>query len=290
MDEDANSRAVAIADWSARSFHRPRRPHRDDAPPRRRSGRDVLREHERITRERAEGARRRGGKDDGRRLHGVVRVGHEGDGLRDRAAARVRRARGRAAYVRVGLNAGEPIEEDGDLFGSTVILASRIAAKAEGGEILVPEPCAGSAPERLPLRRPRRVRRQGVRGPGAAVRGEVARLTNTPRIQYCRTSEGVDLAYFVIGHGPPLLWVSTIFTSHLAVNWNHRQKEFLDVARYCTIIKYDGRGCGLSDREATDFLCRSHAGYRGGEAGGGIQESLANWRRPRMPCGGGVRD
>jgi adenylate cyclase len=43
-------------------------------------------------------------------------------------------------HVRVGLNAGEPIEEDGDLFGSTVILASRIAAKAGAGEILIPEP------------------------------------------------------------------------------------------------------------------------------------------------------
>jgi class 3 adenylate cyclase/pimeloyl-ACP methyl ester carboxylesterase len=42
--------------------------------------------------------------------------------------------------VRVGLNAGEPIEEDGDLFGSTVILASRIAAQAGAGEILIPEP------------------------------------------------------------------------------------------------------------------------------------------------------
>mgnify|MGYP000420275770 CR=1 FL=1 len=42
--------------------------------------------------------------------------------------------------VRVGLNAGEPIEEDGDLFGSTVILAARIAAKADAGEILIPEP------------------------------------------------------------------------------------------------------------------------------------------------------
>ena len=39
--------------------------------------------------------------------------------------------------VRVGLNAGEPIQEDGDLFGETVILAARIAAKAEGAEILV---------------------------------------------------------------------------------------------------------------------------------------------------------
>ena len=38
--------------------------------------------------------------------------------------------------VRVGLNAGEPIAEDDDLFGTAVILAARIAAKAQGGEIL----------------------------------------------------------------------------------------------------------------------------------------------------------
>jgi class 3 adenylate cyclase len=47
---------------------------------------------------------------------------------------------GEGLGVRCGLNAGEPIEEDGDLFGSTVIMASRIAAKAGAGEILVPEP------------------------------------------------------------------------------------------------------------------------------------------------------
>ncbi|MDP2955175.1 MAG: adenylate/guanylate cyclase domain-containing protein, partial [Longimicrobiales bacterium] len=38
--------------------------------------------------------------------------------------------------VRIGLNAGEPIAEDEDLFGTAVILAARIAAQAEGGEIL----------------------------------------------------------------------------------------------------------------------------------------------------------
>jgi len=38
------------------------------------------------------------------------------------------------------LNAGEPIAEEGDLFGATVILAARIAAQAGGGEILIPEP------------------------------------------------------------------------------------------------------------------------------------------------------
>jgi len=44
--------------------------------------------------------------------------------------------------VRCGLNAGEPIAEDdpdgrADLHGTAVIVAARIAAKAEGGEILV---------------------------------------------------------------------------------------------------------------------------------------------------------
>jgi adenylate cyclase len=39
--------------------------------------------------------------------------------------------------VRVGMNAGEPIAEDEDLFGTAVMEAARIAAAAKGGEILV---------------------------------------------------------------------------------------------------------------------------------------------------------
>ena len=39
--------------------------------------------------------------------------------------------------VRVCISAGEPIEEDDDLFGAAVILASRIAAQAKGGEIVL---------------------------------------------------------------------------------------------------------------------------------------------------------
>ena len=38
--------------------------------------------------------------------------------------------------VRIGLNAGEPITEDGDLFGTAVNMAARVAGKANGGEIL----------------------------------------------------------------------------------------------------------------------------------------------------------
>jgi class 3 adenylate cyclase len=40
-------------------------------------------------------------------------------------------------HVRIGLNAGEPVAEEKDLFGTAVQLAARIAAQAAGGEILV---------------------------------------------------------------------------------------------------------------------------------------------------------
>jgi eukaryotic-like serine/threonine-protein kinase len=42
-----------------------------------------------------------------------------------------------ALRIRMGLHAGEVIAEEGDFFGKNVILAARIAAKANGGEILV---------------------------------------------------------------------------------------------------------------------------------------------------------
>jgi class 3 adenylate cyclase len=40
--------------------------------------------------------------------------------------------------VRIGLNAGEPVAEEEDLFGTAVQLAARICAHAEPGQILVP--------------------------------------------------------------------------------------------------------------------------------------------------------
>lgn len=103
-------------------------------------GREVLRMHERITRQVL-------------MEHGGTEVKTMGDGFMasfasvtkamDCAIALQRALAnhdGEPLQVRIGLNAGEPIEEDGDLFGSTVILASRIAAKASAGEILIPEP------------------------------------------------------------------------------------------------------------------------------------------------------
>ena len=112
-------------------------------------GRDVLREHERITREvlKANGGTEVKTMGDGfLASFGSVTKAVECAVALQRAVEQWNRGtveQGNRLSVRVGLNAGEPIEEDGDLFGATVILASRIAAKAEGGEILVADTVRG---------------------------------------------------------------------------------------------------------------------------------------------------
>jgi adenylate cyclase len=47
--------------------------------------------------------------------------------------------------VRIGLNAGEPVVEEKDLFGTAVQLAARICAHAEPGQILASDLVRGLA-------------------------------------------------------------------------------------------------------------------------------------------------
>ena len=103
-------------------------------------GREVLREHERLTRESLA-------------AHGGTEVKAMGDGFMasfgsaqkalecaialQRSFSELGTRNSELPRVRVGINAGEPIAEDDDLFGASVIAAARIAAKAEGGQVLV---------------------------------------------------------------------------------------------------------------------------------------------------------
>jgi class 3 adenylate cyclase len=114
-------------------------------------GREVLREHERITREvlAPNGGTEVKTMGDGflASFGSVTKAVECAVALQRKFEVRREKLEVEDLAVRIGLNAGEPIEEDGDLFGSTVILASRIAARAAGGEILVAnavrELCAG---------------------------------------------------------------------------------------------------------------------------------------------------
>ena len=102
------------------------------------AARDVLRTHERVVR-------------DALREHGGTEVKTMGDGFMasfssasralecaitlQRAFSKQNESAEEPVRVRIGLNAGEPIAEDDDLFGTAVNLAARIAAQADGGEI-----------------------------------------------------------------------------------------------------------------------------------------------------------
>jgi len=103
--------------------------------------RDLLREHERMVREAL-------------KAHGGSEVKTMGDGFMasfssatkalecaiamQRAFAEHNEGAEEPIKVRIGLNAGEPIAEDDDLFGTAVNLAARICGHAEAGQILAP--------------------------------------------------------------------------------------------------------------------------------------------------------
>jgi pimeloyl-ACP methyl ester carboxylesterase/DNA-binding winged helix-turn-helix (wHTH) protein len=73
-------------------------------------------------------------------------------------------------------------------------------------------------------------------------------------IAFCRAADGVRLAYAVAGEGPPLVRAANWMT-HLGYDiespvWRHWVQDLSLKYRF---IRYDERGCGLSDWDATDF-------------------------------------
>ena len=51
------------------------------------------------------------------------------------------RSDGEPLGVRIGMSAGEAVEEDGDFFGDPVVEAARLCAAAIGGQILAADLC-----------------------------------------------------------------------------------------------------------------------------------------------------
>lgn len=68
------------------------------------------------------------------------------------------------------------------------------------------------------------------------------------RIHFCRAHDGTQLAYAVTGAGPPLVRAAHWLT-HLDYDWHSPiwHHWLADVAVGRSLIRYDERGCGLSD-------------------------------------------
>jgi pimeloyl-ACP methyl ester carboxylesterase len=73
-------------------------------------------------------------------------------------------------------------------------------------------------------------------------------------IRFCRTQDGVRLAYAIHGSGPPLVVVSC-WLSHLQHDWQSPVwRHFLDqLGEIATVVRYDERGFGMSDWNVDDF-------------------------------------
>ena len=75
-----------------------------------------------------------------------------------------------------------------------------------------------------------------------------------PRISYARGADGVSLAFTVVGDGPALVFVPWVPFSNLRMEWQNPllHQVFEQLAQELTLVHYDGRGTGHSQRDVTD--------------------------------------
>jgi len=77
-------------------------------------------------------------------------------------------------------------------------------------------------------------------------------------IRFTRSHDGTTIAYARSGSGPPLVraanWLTHLEFDWESPVWRHWLRE---LSRHHTLIRYDERGCGLSDREVEDLSFES---------------------------------
>ena len=80
-------------------------------------------------------------------------------------------------------------------------------------------------------------------------------------VRFCRAPDGVRIAYAVHGTGPPLV-ITTCWLSHLQHDWQSPvwQHFLRDIGSFATVIRYDERGHGLSDRDVEDYSLEARIG------------------------------
>lgn len=74
------------------------------------------------------------------------------------------------------------------------------------------------------------------------------------QIRFCHSADGTRIAYATVGSGPPLVKAANYLT-HLEHDWNGPVwRPWLDgLGQHHTLVRYDERGCGLSDWDVEDY-------------------------------------
>lgn len=170
----------------------------------------------------------------------------------------------RRIVYRVGINLGDIVFDEDDVFGDGVNVAARLQTLAEPGGVaisdIVHQATADQVPERFRdmgsqrvknISRPIRVWQwtpDPVRGPERP-----APVSLDQRVRFVE-SDGVHLAWASVGEGPPLLKAPN-WLNHIEYEWHSPVwgPALADLARHCQLVRFDQRGNGLSDWDVEHF-------------------------------------
>jgi pimeloyl-ACP methyl ester carboxylesterase/DNA-binding CsgD family transcriptional regulator len=84
--------------------------------------------------------------------------------------------------------------------------------------------------------------------------------TEEPAVRYARTSDGLNIAFWRLGEGPALVHMPGFPVSHLRLEWENAdcQTYYRRLASGRSLIRYDCRGAGLSERIVDDLSIEGH--------------------------------
>jgi class 3 adenylate cyclase len=74
-----------------------------------------------------------------------------------------------------------------------------------------------------------------------------------PQVRYVTSSDGTNIATWRVGKGPPLVLVGSIWATPAELYWTNSSEHLELLADKRTVVFYDNRGQGLSDRDVDDF-------------------------------------
>lgn len=173
-------------------------------------------------------------------------------------------ANSRIAY-RVGINLGDIIFDEGDVFGDGVNVASRLQALSEPGGVCVSDIVHQTVGDRIggPFRdmgsqrvknisRPIRVWQWTPDAPQN--QKELSDVALHQRVHFLTTHDGVQIAWASIGKGLPVLKAPN-WLNHLEYEWRSPVWGLVltELARHCQLVRFDQRGTGLSDWEVDEI-------------------------------------
>jgi class 3 adenylate cyclase/pimeloyl-ACP methyl ester carboxylesterase len=170
----------------------------------------------------------------------------------------------RRISYRIGINLGDIIFDDGDVFGDGVNVASRLEGLAPPGGICISDVVHQSAVDRIDasfrdmggqrvknISRPIRVWQWF---PDAPPERKPPEISLQQRINFCRSTDGTNLAWASTGTGIPVLKAPN-WLNHIEYEWTSPVwGEFLsEYSKLCNLVRFDQRGNGLSDWDVADI-------------------------------------